>query len=84
MIFVMAFSESFIVTHKNHICTGEDCQICVVIRISQDVLKTIGSAAALIAAISFLIGIYILSFLLGSINEKKSVTLYSLKVKLNN
>ncbi len=84
IIFIMAFSEGFIVTHTNHICSGDDCQICESIHIYQDVLNTIGTAAIFIALMSFLILQNESNILSGSAVKKEFETLHSLKVRLNN
>mgnify|MGYP001403118859 CR=1 FL=1 len=83
IVFVMVFSLNFIVTHTNHICHGEDCQICFSIHLSQDILNIIGSAFTFIAVISFLIGLFDSILLTNNADNRSFTSLFSLKVKLN-
>jgi len=84
IIFVIALSIAFTITHADHHCTGADCPICHAIQMAQDILKTIGTGIA-VAVFGFLANKF-LSFhvSLKSFANNNTSSLFSLKVKLNN
>lgn len=55
LLFLLA-SAWFIAHEADHDCTGEDCPVCALIRISENNLRQLGSGApAAAAAVSFIL-----------------------------
>ena len=76
LAFVMLSSVAYIAAEAGHDCTGADCAICHQIHVCENLLKSIGLAAAAIR--------YILCRILSSCTEAaRAFTLVSLKVKLS-
>ena len=80
LAFVMLSSVAYIAAEAGHDCTGADCAICHQINVCENLLKSIGLAAAAAAAAIR----YVLCRILSSCTEAaRAFTLVSLKVKLS-
>ena len=77
---VMLSSAVYIAVEANHNCSGEDCAICHQLQVCENLLKSIGLAAAVFAAAVR----YALCRIIPSCAELvRTFTLVSLKVKLS-
>ncbi len=83
VIFAVLFSALFIAQNADHNCIGDDCQICYAISVCENVLKTIGSALAVVI-LAALVGVF--RFFLPSVSKRTAyrTSLVTLKVKLSN
>ncbi|MPM84299.1 hypothetical protein SDC9_131370 [bioreactor metagenome] len=85
IVFVIALSIGYTVSHVNHICTGVDCAICHAIFAAEKMLKTIGSlidVAVIVYMVKLLLSLTRPAEFFSEKNNSNS--LFSLKVKLNN
>lgn len=83
LLAVLIFSLTFVVSHLDHDCTGEDCPVCAEIGAALNVIRVISGAAACAACV----------FLLYNLKENISlflgrsvclVSLIRLKIRMNN
>ncbi len=79
----MVFAESFIITHYNHDCCGEDCPICREIAACTIYLHGAGFCLIAVAGTLFLSCLILKVFIIVCC-MRNSMTLVSLKVKLTN
>ena len=82
LIFSMIISDIFIVTHINHDCTGDGCEICHQIKICEQLINKDGLDTTVHAQATLLICFFMLTspdYLSRRFNE----TLVSIKVKLS-
>ena len=76
----------FLATSSSHECIeAEDCSICTEIRLCQNLLHEFGFAATeTLLALSAFFSFFLIERILSPVSPKRSVTLVSLKTKLNN
>lgn len=51
--FVMIFSCFFLAFENGHVCSGEDCFVCLQMSFCRQIIKTAGSFTALILSVCF-------------------------------
>ncbi len=81
---VIFCSSTFIITHTNHDCTGDDCSICMELAECHKTLNTLGTAVA--GVLQLILTLCIVAALCSIIIKSHSehTTLISLKVELLN
>ena len=82
--FVILGSSSFIITHADHDCTGEECSVCIELAECHNTLNTLGTAligGANLFAMMFVLFVAV-KFFTKTIADHS--TLISLKVELLN
>lgn len=80
LIFVMLFTSAFIIAEADHHCCGEDCHICALILICEQMLKRL----SLFVMFATLIAVSVIGFCLIRIYFSRCVntTLVALSVKI--
>lgn len=78
----MVLSAAFIITSADHVCTGDDCEICYHIHICEQTLKKLAMGASVLAGM-FAAGIVSVLTPLFSYDIRSNHTLIAMKVKLS-
>ncbi len=83
MIAVILFSAFCIAAEADHDCTGEDCQVCVILHQCENILRRAGEAAAVLSAavLPVLFTILAVLCLAAAVLQETPV---SQKVRMNN
>ncbi|MBR4344110.1 MAG: hypothetical protein IKP88_15670 [Lachnospiraceae bacterium] len=83
LLMITIFSSIYIITESDHECEGEDCRICHMIEICEDILHNTGKLLSFCITSAFMCSlIEFLTVLKSDIPFGK--TLFDLKVRLNN
>ena len=83
MLFVvMLFSALFIAHETHHCCTGENCSVCAILAVCENMLKNISAAAAAAAVLTAAVFVIIKTLETASV-FCPAATPVSLKVKLS-
>lgn len=80
---IIAFSFIFIVMEEDHFCIGEDCHICVELKVCKSLLRGI-SYTAMCISLFYHVHKHADNIYMNSKPSNKATTLISLKVKLTN
>lgn len=81
MLAVLLFSSVFVAAEAHHDCPGEDCPVCLNLRMCEEILRTAGSRTAVQAAVIPLLIVLLTSFLFTQ--NLPQETPVSRKVRLN-
>ena len=82
LILSVMLSAIFVITHINHDCTGNVCEICHQISLCEQLLKKNGLAAAACAQTALSVCFFMLP-LSESLSHRSDETLVGMKVKLS-
>lgn len=82
LVFITVASSFYLVGETNHICTGEDCPICVCIHQAEQTLRNLGTGNLVTSCIGIII-ILQSRFALIDFTDVSSTSLVSRKVRLN-
>lgn len=82
-VFVMLFSQFFIIAEAEHDCIGEHCPVCEQIAVCENALKTLSNGVAAIIALLTCVVSFDTVMLFADCYDK-SQTPVSLKVRLLN
>lgn len=84
MLAVFLLSASFVVTHAQHNCTGENCTVCSEIHVCTAVLLRIGEAGgATLAAQALTLFLMLLSVAFVPFFVESRTSLVALRIRLN-
>lgn len=84
MLVVWMLSASFVVTHAQHNCTGENCTVCSEIHVCTAVLLRIGEAGgATFAAQAIILFFVLLSVACVPFFAERRTSLVALEIRLN-
>ncbi len=82
LIIGMLFSSFFIAVEHGHRCHGEDCPICQMVAVCENILDNVSTGLFIYAAVLFTV-LFISNTNLLSTCNLKTPTLVSQKVRLN-
>ena len=82
--FVIFGSSSFIITHADHICTGEECAVCIELAECHKTLSMAGTASAGGIHLSVMLLLLYVLIKAAAGTRTDHTTLISLKVELLN
>ncbi len=83
LIIGMLFSSYFIAAEHGHQCHGEDCPICQMVAVCENILDNVSAGLFIYTAVLFTVLFISTTNLLSTCNLK-TPTLVSQKVRLNN
>ncbi len=83
MLVIVLFSSFYVAAEADHDCTGEDCQVCVILHQCENILRRAGEAAAVLSAavLPVLFTILAVLCLAAAVLQETPV---SQKVRMNN
>lgn len=82
MVLFVVLSEAFIINAADHVCTGDDCEICYQIHICEQALKKLSLSITAVSGV-LTAGIIFSVLPVFSQNFRSGDTLVSMKVKLS-
>ena len=83
LVIGMLFSSFFIAAEHGHHCHGEDCPICQMVAVCENILENVGAGLFIYYA-AVLTALFICATALLTACDLKAPTLVSQKVRLNN